>query len=348
MLKRSLFALFLFPLLGAGCVRLNSSVAAEGGILRSANAAEDWETRQFVRQEKKKQITIGNTNILTLAFDPQDPSRMVIGTNEDGMFQTLNSGESWSSLSLRSGSFPDIDIHPKQNPTLLSASNNTILRSEDSGQTWSTIYTETTQIPIVDVKFDPREPKRLFAMTQNGSFLVSEDQGINWEVKSRLNLNVVELVLHPADTRILYAQTERDGIFKTTDQGLTWTNISKEQLKSFPGANVVNDLKLLPRRPNTLYLATNYGLFRTTDGGFEWTSVKTLLPPKTAVHRVAIDVNNPSTVYFTVGRIIHKTTDGGETWKVIENFPSSRLINVLEAHPSTSEILYAGMLKPKK
>lgn len=346
--KRLWLLLLLLPLLGAGCVSFRSSVATEGGVFRSINSAEDWEARQFIRQEKKKQITIGDANVIALAFDPQEPARMVIGTNEDGMFQTENAGESWAPLSLQNGSFSEIDVHPKQSQTLIASNSNMILRSEDSGQTWSTIYTETTQTPIVDVKFDALTPSRLFALTQNGAFLVSTDNGINWEVVSRVNVNVVEMVLHPRDSGIIFIQSEKDGILKTTDQGLVWSNVSKEQLKSYSGANVINDLELLPSRPNTLYLATAYGLFGTTDGGFQWTPVKTLLPPKTAVHRVAVDRRNPSTFYFTVGRIIHKTTDGGETWKVIENFPSSRVINVFEPHPASSDILFAGMLKPKK
>lgn len=354
MRKPSFIALFLvltsFPFLGIRCVTFNSGGSSgDGGIFRSITAAETWEPRSFIRQEKKKIFSLSNDDILSIAFDPIDPTIMYVGTNGRGIFQTNNQGESWTQTGMRFGAFPSIDIHPTNPKTLIAASQNTLLQSLDQGLGWQIIYSESAGKEITGILYDRYNPDHIIATTFDGAFLMSRDQGVNWEVISRLPTEIVGIAMNPGDTRILYARTIARGLYKTQDQGKTWNNVTEIPLKSFRGSQEINDIALIQQRPDSVLIATKAGLFLSKDGGATWDQVKTLLSPTApAIRHIALDSINPFIYYFSIDRIIHKTTDNGATWKVIEDFPSQRSINVLKTHPATADIVFAGMLKLKK
>ncbi len=61
-MRRKLFFLlifvFLLPLLGAGCITVKTSKTIDGGVFRSDDGGETWMQKVFIRQEKKKVISL--------------------------------------------------------------------------------------------------------------------------------------------------------------------------------------------------------------------------------------------------------------------------------------------------
>ena len=101
-----------------------------------------------------------------------------------------------------------------------------MLRSEDSGFSWTKLG---QGLPVTDIgalAFDSLDPTTIHAGTRSGYF-VSADRGTNFiregaGLKSRA---VYGLVVHPLDPAWLYAATD-GGVFQSTNRGLNWRAIN--------------------------------------------------------------------------------------------------------------------------
>lgn len=84
-----------------------------------------------------------------------------------------------------------------------------LLVSADGGETWRR---ETPREPLVDVVFDPEDPRRLVATAEGGVY-VSRDAGARW---SRVSQRAAGLLAWPAGDRLILLdgsgelQTSRD------------------------------------------------------------------------------------------------------------------------------------------
>ncbi len=135
------------------------------------------------------------------------------------------------------------------------------------------------------------------------------------------------------------------GILKSTDGGVTWT---KSLDWSYGQLRGVQDIKINPKRPATVFAATTEGLLRSYDAGATWQTVHN--------KRMAVDIEiNPldtAKVYVTHGSLddedvsgIYRSTDGGNSFqKLGDGLPAAysgkALLTVFPAQPN---ILYASV-----
>ena len=108
-------------------------------------------------------------------------------------------------------------------------------------------------------------------------------------------------------------------VYVTTDRGLTWRGLSfAEPVKA------VYALAVDPRRPATLYAATDLGLYKSTDSGVSWTLLYRD-PQGAPVIAAVLDYRNPDTVYAAAnappGSALQpnllKSTDAGVSFRTI-------------------------------
>lgn len=336
--------LVLVPLLGVGCVEFKTSASADGGIFRSNDKGETWIQKGFVRKEKKKEITIHHVATGTLLFHPLDPATLYLGTFGQGIFRGFERGERWEPLGIGTGVFLTISIDPKAPTTIYAGTGSTILKSSDDGKQWDTIYLDPRGQTITSVNVDPDDPSRIYASTNEGGVLFSADAGNTWSIRTTISPGIQRIILDPKNSRILYAILAQ-GIMKSFDSGATWISLNAD-LEKWPGAKIIHTFV---SSLNTILLGTNYGLLQSTNGGINWQSIPLLAPPgSVAIKAVATNPQNSQEIWIAIGRVIHRTTDGGVTWKPIENFPSSREINLLLPDPQDPMVLYAGTAAPKK
>lgn len=351
MTKRTFFLFAVIgalPLLGVGCLNITTSPVKDGGMFRSVDFGESWEQKVFMRQEKKKIITISRVNPLSITFHPKDPYTIFLGTESNGILKTTDGGEIWSETTIGSGNAKAISIDPEVPTTIYLALGSSILKTVDDMATWETIFVEPRGIGITDVQIDLSNVNRVYATTAVGDFLVSEDFGENWNSVRSFADAILELHMDATNPQVFYLRMATTGIQKTTDRGETFASISGP-LAAFPGALAIHELYFTPTRPNTLYIATNYGILRSGDNGATWTPIQTLFPlGSIPITTVRVDPVDEKVMYFPVGTILHKTTDGGATWKTIETLPSSRPVQLMTFHPDDSSILYLSVYSPRK
>ncbi|MFA5107377.1 MAG: hypothetical protein WC497_03585 [Patescibacteria group bacterium] len=344
--KSTKVLLLLLPmlfLLGLSCGTKKSTT--DGGVFRSTNRGESWEQKVFVETLKKKTITIGNVDVRKLLFDPQNSDTLYAGTNGHGLFKTTNSGDQWQKLSLAANQITSLDINPKNTGTLYAASGRNLYRSVDGGENWKVVYTEDRAEDVVyNVVVDPFEPLRIYVSNDAGGVFKSYDGGDSWQKIYWFKKAVSLVRLSPRDSRIVFAAVNDDaGLYISLDGGENWTS-QAEALKAFGknGKNI-HDIVFDPNKPQTLYLATDYGLLKSNDEGQSWEAMKTLLNFNTPISLVAVNPLNSNQIYHTDQSVLYRSDDGGFNWSTLRTLPSKRRISQLLIHPTQPEILYAGV-----
>lgn len=268
--------------------------------------------------------------------------------------------------STRSADFPTI------NALQSTFSDKTLLKSTDSGASWTLINNGVPRNQsVLALAIDPLNTTTLYAGTLAGIYK-STDGGGQW-VQATQGLAdpsaITALSVDPVNPSILYAASSRN-VYKSINGGASWDNI----LDTFLNTSLVID----PANHSTVYVGNSIqGVLVTTDGGKSWedlgvpfanSRVISLAMDPThpgsfyagtelfGIHRfpapcanlpaigqrvscVTVSPASPSTVYLGTGGLIYKTTDAGLTWKPADSGLGDLAIAV---DPITPQTVYAG------
>ncbi len=346
------FILFSLPLFGVGCVQVagsgSASGAGDGGVWKSADKGATWAQKVLIPGTAPQKRSIGAVNSIVFALDPQDHNAVYLGTAENGMFYTLDGGESWLQVGALKGKVPSIAVDPKDKCTIYAAYENKVQRSVDCTRTWQTIFFETrTEKAITAVAVDPGDGRVVFAGNSAGDLNVSKDSGGSWSVANRFKSEVKKILIAPYDTKIIYVGTKTSGIWKSKDGGETWAEAS-EGFKQYSGSSEYRDLIFDVSTPETLLYASQFGILRTNDGGASWSKVELLTPPGAAtIYSVAVNPQDGKEIYYGTASTFYRTTDGGANWKT-RKLPTSRAATVMMVDPAAPNVLYLGVTGLKK
>ena len=190
------------------------------------------------------QLGLDNEDLWTVAAGPA--GLLLAGGGPDfsnGMFRSLDSGETWTPINSGLGTPDRIDsiaIQPAATeggdpPVLLIGAfqlgGPNLYRSTDLGNTW----TEAT------------------------TGLASTTAGVE------------ALVFDPSDPLVAYAALNAGGVFRSADGGQTWSDALSGLGTDCGGAPCVLDLAIDPSAPSTLYAALppDMDVYKTTNGGTE-------------------------------------------------------------------------------
>jgi hypothetical protein len=225
-----------------------------------------------------------------------DPSKIIGGSQFNGLRRSLDGGLSWSSATnglfdTGGGSAPFITKIAKSNmePDLLFAVGASgVWRSTNFGGSWSLSPISGTNwggvSSFLDVKISRANPDIVWAgsrMDVSGKINLSTDQGITFNPTPLYSVTsmggISGLSTHPHEDSIayvLFSFAHKPKILRTTDLGQTWQDISgfgadTVSSNGFPDA-AIYDLLVMPHTPDTIWVGTEIGLFESTDNGQSW------------------------------------------------------------------------------
>jgi photosystem II stability/assembly factor-like uncharacterized protein len=216
----------------------------------------------------------------------------------------------------------------------------------------------------------PADSSILYAGSASGGLWKSETAGIGPDAWQYVEtgfpvLGVSAIAIDPSDPDVMYLGTGEVynvensmpnvavrvtrgtygiGILKSTDGGATW---SKALDWAYGDLRGVQDIKLNPLRPATVYAATSEGLLRSYDGGASWQTVSN--------KKMAVDIElhptDTNIVFVTHGSLddlntgIYRSTNAGNTFsKMNVGLPGSYTGKTLLAMaPSNPNIIYASV-----
>ncbi len=296
---------------------------SDGGIGRSKDGGATWE---------RLNAGIGTIQLYGICVDPNDPSVVYAGSQDNGIMKSAAGSLTWRGISEGDGGPCAVDAGDSK-IVLSSIAGAAIFRSANA-------FASPPTAPVFDA--DPSTCTSEPGCGDRSAF-------------------IAPLVGDPVSPHTFYVGTYR--LWKSDQGGTTasWKAISPD-LTAGPGGlactfGVQSDDVLSAIAParsdaSTIYTGSQGGVLeRTTDGGATWTKVSKAPLPARYVSGIAVDPYDAKRVYAafsgfskdtpaTPGHVF-ASIDGGETWSAADT-PGDEPIDSLLAHPAGPGLLYAG------
>ena len=140
----------------------NNNIFYPGGLWRSTDGGNTWQR-------------IYDTQASSLAFDPQVPDLLYLGTGNGSVYRSRDGGVTWELAGQATeGLGPLIALlSDPVDPSILYAGSagSGVSRSKDRGATWEPLTDGLIAPTITCLEADPRNPRHLVACTQGGGLL---------------------------------------------------------------------------------------------------------------------------------------------------------------------------------
>ena len=222
-------------------------------------------------------LTSGRIN--AIAVSPADPNLILVGASTGGLWRSTDGGTTFVPVSDSQVDLAVASIaFAASTPTIVYAGmgdrgssylGTGVLKSTDSGQTWTRVSDNTLPAPgrISTIAVNPADPNQVYVaqyVAQDGAF------------------------------------TTAAGFYRSTNGGVTWTRTL---------SGLARDLALRPNVPGTIYLAMQRtdenglpaGVFRSTDSGATWLNVYPSPYTTTSNIKVGVTPANDAMVYVYIG-----------------------------------------------
>ena len=242
------------------------------GLYKSTNGGASWATTGL-------SYSLSNGVVLTnVLIHPQNPNIILVsGTN--GIRRSTNGGTSFTQVS--TSSIRELAFNPQNPETVYAGSKSgaVLLRSYDSGATWTQITsglpTSATAVRFA-IDISPADTNYVYVMATNSSdnmqgFYQSIDGGTTFTQKATTSPNIPNgqgwynlcVAADPMADSIVYAAGLN--VYRSTNGGATWTSLS--------GIHVdVHDLQF---NGTDLLASSDGGVYRRT--GSSWTNISSNL-----------------------------------------------------------------------
>ncbi len=336
--------------------------ANNGGVWKSTDSGRVW-TPIFDDQP--------TGSIGALAVAPSDPNVLYVGSGEglqrpdlsvgDGVYKSTDAGRTWRHLGLSDGrQIAAILVDPKDAKRLLVAvlghpygpnGERGIFRSTDGGETWQKVLYKDEDTGAVDLAFDPRDSRKVYAVLwasrqgpweygneyqgSGSGLFVSADGGTTWRPLTNglptaaEGLGRIGIAVAPSDPKRMYAvvsaREHAGGLFRSDDAGESWRRVNTENRVNGRGGDFA-EVRVDPKNPDIVYCA-NTSTYRSTDGGATFTAIKGA-PGGDDYHRIWINPESPQIMILGVDQGATITVNGGETWSSWYNQPTAQLFHV--------------------
>jgi photosystem II stability/assembly factor-like uncharacterized protein len=168
-----------------------------------------WRTRDDAASWTPVSPPLDRSPVTAIEVAPADPKRVYVGTENGGLFRSLNGGDSWSpniSGSVLPGhTITRLVTHPQDAKlvyaTVANFGHPHVFRSRDGGTTWEDV--DRGQLPDVPhhaALIRPDEPGKVYVGNDAGVFILDVQSG-GWAnlTKNLPNAMVIDLVYHLKD-----------------------------------------------------------------------------------------------------------------------------------------------------
>lgn len=323
----------------------SSDTAKNGGIYKSTDSGATW--AQATAYPTAKGVgNIGTAEALALAIDPQDHEAVYVGTNENGLLYSYNSGAAWFSVEdtdMQTNAIGAVAVDAKDICTIFAASGARLYRTDTCGRTFKSVYDESREKTYVQkIAADWYNDGVVYIGLSNGDILKSSNNGETWVKVLATKDEITSLLISNQDSRIVLVGA--DGSFwKSTDAGANWTE-KTDSLESFKSANKIVALSQ-DAAGSVVYAASRYGLLKSADAGETWAAIKLLTAAgEVTIKTLAVNPKTPSTIYYATDTTLYSTTDAGTNWDT-QKLSSGWGVSVLLIDPEETNVIYLGREK---
>ena len=252
-------------------------------------------------------------NVRSLAYDPSDPSRILLGTSAGQVFVSQDGGKTWAPLA-HLGAGDDL---------------------------------------VIDhIVFDPTNTKTIYAggwglyHDDEGDVFRSDDGGATWKALAGAHgKSIRALAMAPSDHNVLVIGA-LDGVFRSKDAGATWERMTPENpevLENHASMKNFVSVAIDPLNPDVVYAGTRHLAWKTSNAGQSWHNIKDGMLDDSDVFSIIVDPKTPSRVYASACSGIYKSDNGADLFHRVQGMPHSAIrTRVLKQDPVRPSIVYAG------
>ena len=237
-------------------------------------------------------------DIHALAVHPTDPSVVIFGSHR-GMLISRDAGRTWGPLG-PNGDAMAIAM-PAGSRTAYAAGHDVFFRSDDGGQTWSSVRPALPGTDIHGFAASATRPGRFYAYVVGQGLFRSDDGGETWVRSGNAPGSTMSMTAASAGGQeVLYAST-MEGVQRSRDGGASW-----EPVRELSGAS-------MSASGATVYATAGSRVLVTSDGGTTWDQ-RPFAQGRAALTAPA--PSDPKIVYVLAeGFQIWRSADGGRTWE---------------------------------
>lgn len=267
----------------------------KGGIFVSLDGGATWEQRDQ---------GLSQNNVYSMcSARGGGTTRIYVGTEPAHLFVSEDLGKSWKELPA--------------------------LRNVESVRDW-TFPAPPNVAHLKNIVIDYSEPRRIYALIEQGCLLRSDDAGQSWTELYGIDEDVHRLALDPKHPGTLYLATG-NGLYKSLNRGERWKHITPRTMRiGYPDPLIVH-----PSEDGLIFIAgahhgpevwhstktADSAIARSRDGGLTWEVLKDGLPEHVHgnIGAMAIAVSSGGFELYACGTDgeIFASTDGGDHWATI-------------------------------
>ncbi len=176
-------------------------------------------------------------------------------------------------------------------------SNGDVLKSSDSGRTWSTVLKTGEEISAFLI--NNTDSRQVLVSTFSNGIYKTTDGGDTWEevdggLSDLKESDTVYQLIQSEDSGVVIAASGY-GLTRSVDFGSTWEAIS---LLTSPGQVVIRAVGMDVDDPTTIFYTSNATFYRTTDGGTTWDTEK--FPSSRVARAMLVDPEDAGVLYIGV------------------------------------------------
>ncbi|MBI4137688.1 MAG: hypothetical protein HY472_00365 [Candidatus Sungbacteria bacterium] len=334
-------------------------------LLRSQDGGLTWQRAGL----SEEQSVAFPRRISDIAFDPQNPNRIFLGSRGAGLWKSDTAGVSWKKVRDSAGALRDnadvfaIAPSPAEPGRMYLAafqdSFGKIFESSDEGTTFREIFSLTEErFGIFDVWAHPTDANQILAITGQGGVFASNNGGRSWRIFEWLGQELEELAVNPARISEMFIRTRRGELFRSADGGENWRDVTAAIANSEQralNASFGPSLRTLFSRssgsvasfffdssvPGRLWAIRSGRLVMSSDGGSAWREVAVPIDPGAdPLSAASVDPAKPERIIAAQGSILYRSEDNGATWKT-SLLGSSERVSKIVPHPSLPDVFFA-------
>lgn len=328
-----------------------------GGIWKTENAGQSWRNISdgFLKTGSVGDIAVSEAdpNVIYAGMG-EHAVRGVMTTFGDGIYKSVDAGQTWKHLGLDSTRhISDVVIHP-ENPDIVYVAaqgavhgpnpQRGIYKSTDGGANWRKVLYVDENTGASGLSMDFNNPRILYAATWDhrrlpwtvrsggpgSSIYKSTDGGETWnKITNGLPalMGKIGVSVSRADSKRVYAIVEAEkkdaGLYRSDDGGRTWSHLSSDQditSRSWYYMEVFAD----PVNADVVYVL-NAPMMRSIDGG---STFKRVNVGHGDTHDLWINPNNNNNMALGDDGGAEVTFNTGRSWSTLYNQPTAQFYRV--------------------
>ena len=295
----------------------------DAGIFKSTDGGASW---------LRRDSGLVTTQFYTLSSSTSNPTFIMGGTQDNGIFYNYNVGTSmgWNQLVSGDGFFTAVD-HGNDQVFYATELFNGRMKSTDGGFSFAPLNNGITDNDAFFTPLTMHPVNSQILFTATGNYIHrSTDGGATWTIVlatpsiERIEFDKVNPDIIYACAYMHFSYTD---IFRSIDGGLNWTQIVTT-------SDPITDIETDPLTTGLVYLTCNrytagLQVWRSYDFGATWANCSGDFPGIPA-NTIAINPNNHDHLYVGTDLGVYMSIDRGVTWTSYnDNLPN---VHVLDLH----------------